>query len=222
MTAGRHRTLLFVLGIAAVVGVAAAAVFAVGWQQSVDERDDALADRDAAVAASDAAQDAADQAGDALVTTRAALEASEAETARLEAELDASQATAASLSAANDELTTEIDELEAANSVLVQRVEELEQELDSTDVQVQSAFVSAEHPEFTRYVGEVLSSRSGGSRLTADQSRCFGGAVIDLIGLDGFGAGLHNASSSATNNELVASMQAAATECGIDQTLIFG
>ena len=77
-------------------------------------------------------------------------------------------------------------------------------------------------PQFERYIGEVLSSRTGSSQLGAEQSQCFGGAIIDDIGLDALGAGLNNAATTAANNAVVAAMQRAIVTCNLDPALVFG
>ena len=86
---------------------------------------------------------------------------------------------------------------------------------------VPATFDIASAPNFGRYVGELLSSRSGSSRLGDADSTCYGTAIINDIGLDALGKGLHLSASSADNNAVVGAMQAAASSCGIDLSLIF-
>lgn len=81
--------------------------------------------------------------------------------------------------------------------------------------------VALDTPEFDRWIGELLSSRSGGSRLGADAASCFGAAVIDQIGLDALGAGQNNAASGQSRQVVIDAMVSAADTCGIDQALIF-
>ncbi len=212
------------VAILAAIAVMIMAGFGLLWINAQDDRDAAIDQRDAAEAEAAEASAASRAALGDLATEVAARQDAEAEIERLTAELET--ATAAE-SAATDELSTadalaeelsgDLADARAANVELTEEIERLQTDAAAAD----APFVAADHPEFSRWIGETLSSRNGSSRLTVDQSRCFGGTVVETIGLDGVGAALHNAATAADNNTLVGTMQAAADSCGIDQTLIF-
>lgn len=82
--------------------------------------------------------------------------------------------------------------------------------------------VAAEGDGIARWVGELLSSAGGGSRLGGAQATCFGRTVIYLIGADAIGAGQHNAASGEDRQVVISAMVEAAAACGIDQSLVFG
>ncbi len=130
------------------------------------------------------------------------------------------------------------EDLEASRAraeELQRRVTELEQRLEdevearaAAEVELAEA-AAADEPgpadvdaaEFHRWIGELLTSTSGGSRLDQAQSTCFGAAVVDEIGLDALGAGQHNGASGSDNQVVIDAMVAAAAACGIDQSLVF-
>jgi hypothetical protein len=76
-------------------------------------------------------------------------------------------------------------------------------------------------PDFARYIGETLSSRTGSSRLAQAQSTCFGTAIVNDIGYDGLGKGLALNASAEENNAVIGAMQRAAATCNIPLELIF-
>ena len=135
------------------------------------------------------------------------------------------------------DLAAQIDELSINNRALVEQVAALQADLTTAQTSLAAAndvsaageappiqpvvFDVATAPQFLRWVGETLSSRNGSSRLSAGQSTCFGGAVVDAIGLDALGMGLHLGAESADNNRVVGAMQQAAASCEIDLDLIF-
>ncbi len=212
------------VAILAAIAVMIMAGFGLLWVNAQGERDEAIEQRDAAQTEAAEASAASRAALGDLATEVAARQDAEAEIERLTAELEA--ATAAE-SAASDELDTanalaeelssDLADARAANVELIEEIERLRNDAVAAD----APFVAADHPEFSRWIGETLSSRNGSSRLTVDQSRCFGGTIVETVGLDGVGAALHNAATATDNNALVGTMQAAADTCGIDQTLIF-
>jgi hypothetical protein len=232
--------LAVLLGVA---GIAVGAIMTLLWMSVQTERDDAIADRDQAVAARDAAAEANNTTQNELIAANDALTTAEGEIARLEVRIEDLEAELAAtpesssvegvaeLEAEVATLTEEVERLTAENAALMATIEEAEiipaPETESEPESAPAAtttgaeFDASTTPEFARYMGEVLSSRNGSSRLSATQSTCFGTEVINDIGLDALGAGLHNARTSEANNNVVGAMQRAAQTCGIDQTLIF-
>jgi hypothetical protein len=231
--AGQSR--LRILAAVAAIGLAAAVAFGLMWMQATGSRDDANAARDAAIAERNANVENGRVAADALIDTQSDLSAAQADNQRLQGDLDsaleeiqtadsAPVATTTPIDTARvDELETEVDELSTTNDALADQLTTLQAELDAAAAtpETPAEFDIAAAPEFARYVGEVLSSRSGSSRLAAAQSTCFGTEIINSIGLDALGNGLHNAASSSDNNAVIGAMQGAASTCGIDPGLIF-
>jgi hypothetical protein len=223
----RDRSSLF--AIVAVAGLAVGAVMAVMWMLARAERDDAVAERDAAQAAEAEARADVRSMGDELQVANDGRTVAEAEVDRLTGRVEALRADAEADATRIAELEDDVATLTAEVERLTAENESLRADLDATPETPTPApatpGTTAEAtapPEFARYLGEVLSSRTGSSRLSAEQSRCFGSEIVDLIGLDAVGAGLHNARTSAANDALVAAMQQAAATCGLDPALVFG
>ncbi len=240
----RRQRILAVIGAVALL---AAVVLALLWISAARSRDDAAAARDAARASAALEADRADVAEDELATAQADLEALRAANEQLAADLATAQAaTAATATAAEEqaaEAEADLDALGVQNQELADEIDALQQSLaDATaagttpddaatsdagappadePTQADVAFDIAGAPEFARYIGETLSSRTGSSRLGQAESTCFGTAIVDDIGLDALGKGLHLAASSTDNDVVVGAMQRAATSCNIDLGLIF-
>lgn len=227
-----------VLAALAAVALAAAVIMGLLWMSTTSARDDAIAERDAATLERDADLGSTRAATDALTTTQTDLAASQSEVRRLETELDAALVAAELTAVERDdaeaagELATEVNDLSIRNQELSDQIAALQTELATSaeaDVVAEAVVVPAEPaafdiaaaPDFGRYVGELLSSRSGSSRLGQADSTCYGTAIINDIGLDALGKGLHLGASSADNNIVIGAMQGAATSCGIDPSLIF-
>jgi hypothetical protein len=218
---GGRRDRSSTFAIVAIAALAVAAVIAVMWLLARAERDDAVAERDDARAGEAAARADARSMNDELQVANDGRTVAEAEVERLTGRVEdltaGAESDAARIAELEDEvaaLTAEVERLTDENQSLADRPEdppETDASLDATAP-----------PEFARYLGEVLSSRSGSSRLSAVQSTCFGTAVVEAIGLDAVGAGLHNARTSAANDALVAAMQQAVSTCGLDPALVFG
>jgi chromosome segregation ATPase len=141
------------------------------------------------------------------------------DTASLDAKIVELETEIGRLTANNADLTAFIDATEAAEAA-----EQVEPEAEANPTQSPSepTFDPALAPEFSRYVGELLSSRSASSALGQAQSECFGAAVINSIGVDALGAGLNNSATTAANNVVVDAMNRATVTCNIDPSLIFG
>lgn len=229
---GKSLALALLVGAA---GLAVGVVMTILWLGAQSERDDAVDERDRLAAESDQAGDEVQRLQSELQTADDDLAVATAEVERLQAQLDDERATASSdaarvaeLEAEVEELTGRVDDLTAENDELREALEAAESatpeapETPEAPDGADASFDVADVPEFARYVGELLSSRTGSSRLSVEQSTCFGGAVIDRIGLDALGAGLHNARTSEANDAVVAAMQQAADSCGVDAALIFG
>lgn len=225
------------LGAIALLALGAAIVFALLWFSSTADRDDALAERESAVAEAAAASDAAVVAEDELVRAQIENETAASEIARLEAELEAATSltedvdaaaadAAAEAEARAAELAAELERTSAAEDELEARIEELEAELETVAGDTIDGpapqFDPSTVPEFTRYIGETLSSRTGSSRLAQAQSECFGAAIIDAIGLDALGNGLNLEASNADRGVVITAMEDAAAFCRIDPALVFG
>lgn len=219
---GRDRSSLF--AVVAVAALAVAALMTVMWVLARAERDDAIAERDAALAAEAEARADVRAMGDELQVANDGRTVAEAEVDRLTDRVDDLRADAEADAAQIAELEAEVARLTAEVGRLAAENESLTADLDAMPETpgTPAPTVAPAAPEFARYLGEVLSSRTGGSRLSAEQSTCFGTEIIDTVGLDAVGAGLHNARTSAANDALVAAMQQAATTCGIDPALVFG
>ena len=229
------------LAILAGVGLGLAAVMTVLW---LGERGD-----DAASESTAAADERVAALEDDLAVSEAARSASAAQASELLAQLDEANAALADAQADVDQLTAENESLRADLATAAARIAELEAELEaalaaepapvdapaaddaaaetaepggSDAVDTVTAFDPAQTPEFARWVGELLSSRTGSSRLGAESAACFGGGVISLIGLDALGAGQHNAATGEARQVVIDAMVASAAQCGIDPGLVFG
>lgn len=226
------------LAALAAVALAAAVIMGLLWMSATSATDDAVAERDAAILERDADLGSTRAATDALTTTQTDLAAAQSEVRRLESELAtavaAAEVTGVADAEAASELATEVDDLSIRNQELSDQIAALQTELTAAAEAepvveaeagvvpaVPATFDIASAPNFGRYVGELLSSRSGSSRLGQADSTCYGTAIINDIGLDALGQGLHLGASTAANNAVVGAMQAAASSCGIDPSLIF-
>lgn len=226
-----QRQRLRTLAIIAALALAAAIVMGLLWMSAGSARDDAVAEREVAISERDANITSRQDLSAALITTQSDLSEAQADNERLQAELDEALATAEPIApvepvvdtAREDALAEQISELDVRNQELADEVAALQAELDAATEAVTEpvAFDATTTPEFSRWVGELLSSRSGSSQLAKTQSECFGAAVINSIGLDALGAGLNLAASSAANNLVVGAMQSGAEFCGIPSSLIF-
>lgn len=229
-----QRQRLRTLAILAAIGITAAIVMALLWMSARSSRDDITAERDAAIAERDANIDSRQDVSAALISTQSDLNDATTANADLEADLEAARTEIAALEADAsaepvvdtervDALEQEVADLEVRNQALADEIAELQAELDAqTEGPTEpTAFDATSTPEFARWVGETLSSRSGSSRLAQSQSECFGAAIVNSIGLDALGQGLNLAASSAANNVVVGAMQNAADFCNIPRNLIF-
>ena len=163
-----------------------------------------------------------------VAEARSDLTRAQEDLAATEARLAATEARLAALETADEESARVQAELEAAEASIL----ELEQERVAAEQALADAALEAERdpadfdardaPEFARWVGELLSSRTGSSRLGQDAAVCFGAEVIGLIGIDAVGAGQHNAASGAARQTVIDAMNQAASICRIDPGLIFG
>jgi cell division protein FtsB len=125
-------------------------------------------------------------------------------------------------SAELDELRTTVDELETENAALAADNDGLRNELAAVPAPtvVAPAPDVEPSPSFDRLLGEEMSA-PGGSRLNALENECLGHFVIDDIGLEAIGAGLHTSRTSSANDAVVASMLRGADACSIDPSRIF-
>jgi|GEM_PF-1104875 len=184
---------------------------------------EAIADRTAEADARVAADAEVTRLRDESTAARAGLDqaqndasVSATEVIALAAQVGALEADVTRLEAENADL---LDDLAAAEASAAEASSSAD---DGAPSAADATFDSTTLPEFTRYIGETLSSRNGSSRLAQAQSECFGAAIIDQIGLDALGAGLNLAATSQQNDVVVDAMQSAASTCGIDPGLIFG
>jgi len=168
-----------------------------------------------------------------LADTEAARSAAAAEAARLQGELDAVSDQLTADSSASDELAAAA----ATNDRLQQELDDARLRIDELDAELFAAlesppepaptapdtggFDATSTPEFARWVGELLSSRTGSSRLGQEASTCFGTEVISRVGVDAVGAGQNNAAGGAERQIVIDAMNDAAAACGIDPGLIF-
>ncbi len=210
----------WILVVIALVGIVAAALLFFAWTSAGDERDEAVAERDAAIAERDAANGAREQATDELAAAQSALEEARAELDRV-----GTSGTPGTPGEPVDlaDLADDVALLQTANAELAEQIAEFRAELALAPGAPAgtAVFVAAEHPEFSQYVGEQLSSWSGPTPLTAQQNRCFGGTVVEAIGLEAVGAGLSTDATPEAFLALTSAMQQAAFTCGFDQSLIF-
>lgn len=232
---GRTNKLLVLL---AVVSLAAAVVMTLLWSGARNQSDGAVADPvsetsqgagavpvdprvvelEAQLAAADEAVRTADAEVAQLRTDLATAEAAREEVASGTDEL-------AAIQAENDTLSSALADTEAQVTGLEAEIADVQAALDAaTAAAAEGAdrLDPAQTPEFARWVGELLSSRTGSSRLGQQASTCFGAEVIALIGVDAVGAGQHNAASGAARQVVIDAMNAAAATCGIDPGLIYG
>ncbi len=217
---GSSRNALLAVELLAVAAVVAAAVIAMFWSSALGQRNDAIAARDIAVAERDEAIRIAAQAVADQEVTTANLEMATAEIERLQGEINTQAADLEALDAQLGELTTQVSDLTSANAELTTRVAELSAQLATTGGV--AADLAGEHPEFNRYVGELLTAISGPSPLTAEQQRCIGAAAIAAIGLDGLTTTAIAPATSEAAFALAVTTGNAADSCGIDRALIFG
>ncbi|BAN01883.1 hypothetical protein YM304_15690 [Ilumatobacter coccineus YM16-304] len=226
--AARRRT-TGLLTLLALAGLAVGVIMTILWlgtkgdvDEAATERDLAVAERDAAVESLDAVQTDLAGTSDTLATTedelQETLDALRAAEGRIDEAPSATDAEIARLEA-------QLSELEAAATSAASENLRLKEELDALAVDPAPAtpaeFDAAATPGFARWVGELLSSSSGSSRLGQEASTCFGTEIIGLIGVDAIGAGQNNASSGADRQIVIDAMITAAGTCGIDQSLIF-
>jgi hypothetical protein len=223
--AQRLRTLAIIAGL----GFAAAILMGLLWMSARGGDDSAIAERDAAVAERDASTAERQDVAAALITTQSDLNASQADNVRLQAELDAALAASADVappvvdSSQTDELNGVIDDLTVRNQDLAEQLAAVQAELDAALAAPADAptFDATTTPQFSRYIGELMSSRNGSSRLAQAQSECFGAVIVNTIGLDALGKGLNLSASAADNNLVVGAMQSSANFCNIPLELIF-
>lgn len=227
-SAARRRT-TGLLTLLALTGLAVGVIMTILWLGSKGEVDDAATERDLAVAERDtaidsltAAQTELDGTADTLASTEEELQSTRAALAAAEGRVDEAPAAA---DAEIARLEAQLSELEAAATAAAGENLRLKEELEAAtadDTPVAAAeFDAATTPGFARWVGELLSSSSGSSRLGQDASTCFGTEIIGLIGVDAIGVGQNNASSGADRQVVIDAMITAASTCGIDQGLIF-
>lgn len=244
------RKSLLLMALLALAGLTVGIVMTVFWLGVQGERDEAQTDRDLAVGERDAARGARIATEAELAEVRTDLTDTRAELDATTAELDATMAAlaAAEAGATTDgeetadvaALRAEVADLEAAAARLADDNERLQSELDEAldgdsddgaspvdedsavdETTPSGAFDPSTAPNLSRWVGELLTSRNGSSRLSETQAICFGSAVIDDIGLDALGAGQNNAASGAERQVVIDAMVDAGVTCGIDQSLIF-
>jgi hypothetical protein len=193
------------------------------WSSAAARADDAEDARQAAEADRTSATQRQLEADVEVATLRDELASVRAELADVPPAVDT-----AALDAEIEALETEIDRLATMNVDLTAFIEATsatqQGEPESVPVQAPPGPVldPSLTPEFSRYVGELLSSRSGSSNLGQGQSECLGAAVINTIGVDALGAGLNNAATTTANDVVVSALQSAAAFCNIDPSLIFG
>lgn len=223
------------LTLLALTGLAIGAIMTILWFGTRGDVDDAVAERDLAISERDTATESLTTAQTELQATTDALGATEQDLAEalaaleaagsadpaepvvpadvdpsgdlaaLEAQIAELQTTATAAAAENARLT---EELEAAGAAEPAPATPAEFDVDST-------------PDFARWVGELLSSSRGSSRLGQNASTCFGAAVIDLIGVDAIGNGQNNSASGSERQVVIDAMVTAAGTCDIDTGLIF-
>ncbi len=210
---------MLLLQLIALAGVVAAAVAAMMWSSALGERDDAVAATEIAIAERDVAIGTAEQAVADRSAAEADLAAATTEIERLEGVVAANEADLDTLRTQVDELAGQVTDLTAANAALGDQVDELAAQAASAPT---GSFDAGDHPEFSRYVGELLSSRSGASPLSPEQQQCFGGSVVQALGLDGFTAGALFPATPEAEFALTVTMGDSADACGIDRTVIFG
>jgi hypothetical protein len=209
------------------------------------ERDLAITERDVATESLTATQTELEATSSALASVEAelqtalsALEAPDAgapgETADSTAEIAALEAEIAALEAESAELDalataaveenarlTQLLEVATAETVVDDPAETTADEADEAAPADPVGFDAAAAPGFARWVGELLSSSSGSSRLDEAASICLGTQVIELIGVEAIGVGQNNAASGAQRQAVIDAMIVAADNCGIDRGLIF-
>lgn len=219
------------LTLLALTGLAIGIIMTILWlgaQGNVDdantERDLALTERDTATDSLTAAQTELEGTTNELASTEQDLQAA---LAALE-EADTRESPAVDDGAEITALEAQIGELEAAAATAAEENARLTEELEAAAAEPVDAapvepteFDASAAPGFARWVGELLSSSSGSSRLGQEASTCFGTEVIKLIGVDAVGVGQNNASSGADRQVVIDAMIAAAGNCGIDRGLIF-
>lgn len=216
------------LALLAATGLAIGIIMTILWlgaQGNVDdantERDLALTERDTATNSLTTAQTELEGTSNELASTEQDLEAA---LAALEA-AETTESPAVDNSAEINALEAQITELEAATTSAVEENTRLTQELEAASAEPAPAepaeFDPASAPGFARWVGELLSSSSGSSRLGQAASTCFGTEVIKLIGVDAIGVGQNNVASGADRQIVIDAMVAAAGTCGLDRGLIF-
>ncbi len=129
-------------------------------------------------------------------------------------------------SAELDELRSTLEDLETENAGLAADNDALRTELaavpaPNVDEPAPTPTPTPEStPSFDRLLGEEMSA-PGGSRLNALENECLGHFVIEDIGLEAIGAGLHTARTSSANDAVIASMLRGAEACAIDPSRIF-
>lgn len=217
------------LALLALTGLAVGIIMTILWlgaQGNVDdantERDLALAERDTATSSLTATQTELEGTTNALTSAEQDLETALAAVDETESTDDAPVVDNSADIAA---LEAQVAELEAAALAAAEENARLTGELEAATAAPAEAapaeFDPATAPGFARWVGELLSSSSGSSRLGQDASTCFGSEVINLIGLDAVGVGQNNSSSGADRQVVIDAMITAADTCGIDRGLIF-
>lgn len=219
---GRISKMLILI---ALVSLGIALITTVLWLGARGDSDAIDAGTDTGTTVPAAAEPDAEAAAQ-LDEAEARIAALEAEVATLEAadddaELRQAEADLAQAQLDLDEATTALAEATASNAELDAALVAANERITELENEAAESVDQADTPEFDRWIGELLSSRSGSSRLGADDAACFGRSVIDQIGLDALGAGQNNVATGASRQVVIDAMVSAAAACGIDQALIF-
>ncbi|MEL6893781.1 MAG: hypothetical protein AAFP84_19470 [Actinomycetota bacterium] len=136
--------------------------------------------------------------------------------------------------------TTTADAPSSAAAALAEVTAELEAERERTDLlrnelevarnEAAAAADAAGEPapasllvgdDFARLLGELAASADG-LELSVDESRCVGRYLLDEVGLDGLGAGLHSGRTTSSSTAVVDALLRGALACDVDPALVVG
>lgn len=203
----------------AVLGLILALVFGFLWLGARSGREDAASERDIALAERDAANETAISLSNELAATKDQLADAESEGAATgTSEADDLQAEVDRLTAENEALTAEL----AAATTLPEPTPSVPPTTATPTTATPTTAAPTTAAPSADEIGEWLASLYRNNVLGPIQEACLGQTVLNDLGADQLTEILGSGDDAGTDEALIESLEAAASECGIDPSAIFG